>query len=520
MEDLDSRILHLKSFRRLSLFPSVVPAALAAVVLVVVSVSRAGGQAPGQGTLTLLSKEGRRTLPLTLSSDQELVFLDDLASLFQLTVREESLGTFTVAYKGKTILLTPDQPLVSIAGRLVSLPAAPMRVGRRWLVPVEFINRALGLVYDARLDLRKPARLLIVGDLRVPRLTMRFEGADPAHLTLDASPRTSSTVSQEANTLTIRFDADALDVNVPAIQPGPILQSVRVQEPATLVVDLGPRFVAFRASTQPLETSTRLTIDLLSTQTQAIPAPGPVAPPEPAFPPPDLSTLSQPAGVRTIALDPGHGGEDEGVKGAGGTKEKDLVLTVARRLKAAIEGRLGIRVLLTRDDDRNVALDGRAAIANNNKADLFISLHANASFRKTTTAASILYASFDREGEKAARASLGSERLPTFGGGLRQIDLVFWDLAQVSHITRSRELAQILESQFRDKIPLAAHTIDRAPLDVLESANMPAVMIEMGYLTSQEDEARMAGADYQNTLVQAVYDAVLRFRDTLTAGTQ
>src|SRR5207248_1558070 len=181
--------------------------------------------------------------------------------------------------------------------RLVALPAPPMRVGRRWLVPVEFINRALGLVYDARLDLRKPARLLIVGDLRVPRLTMRFEGPDPAHLTLDASPRTSSTVSQEANTLTIRFDADALDVNVPAIQPGPILQSVRVQEPATLVVDLGPRFVAFRASTQPLETSTRLTIDLLSTQTQAVPAPapGPVAPPEPASAPPDLSALSQPA---------------------------------------------------------------------------------------------------------------------------------------------------------------------------------------------------------------------------------
>ena len=143
-----------------------------------------------------------------------------------------------------------------------------------------------------------------------------------------------------------------------------------------------------------------------------------------------------------------------------------------------------------------------------------------ASFRKTTTGASILYASFDREGEKAARASLGSERLPTFGGGLRQIDLVFWDLAQISHITRSTELAQILESQFRDKVPLAAHPVDRAPLDVLESANMPAVMIEMGYLTSQEDEARMAGADYQNTLVQAVYDAVLRFRDTLTAGTQ
>ena len=498
---------------------SVLPAVSAAVVLFGITADRAGGQAANQATLTVLAKEGRRALPLTIVNDQELVFLDDLASAFQLMIREESLGTFTVAYKGKTILLTPDQPLVSIAGRLVSLPAPPTRAGRRWLVPVEFINRALGLVYDARLELRKPSRLLIVGDLRVPRVTVRFEGADPARLTLDATPRTNSTVSQEANALTIRFEADMLDASVPPIQPGPILQSVRVQEPATLVVDLGPRFVAFRASTQPLETATRLTIDLLSVQTQAPTAPPPVAATE-VVPPPDLSALSQPAGVRTIAIDPGHGGDDEGVKGAGGTKEKDLVLTVARQLKAAIEGRLGIRVLLTREEDRNIALDGRAAIANNNKADLFISLHANASFRKTTTGASILYASFDREGEQAARASLGSERLPTFGGGLREVDLVFWDLAQISHIPRSTELANILEAQFRDRIPLSPHPVDRAPLDVLESANMPAVLIEMGYLTNDEQEARMAGAEFQNTLVQAVFDAVLKFRDTLAAGTQ
>src|SRR5207247_487723 len=143
-------------------------------------------------------------------------------------------------------------------------PAPPTRAGRRWLVPVEFINRALVLVYDARLDLRKPSRLLIIGDLRVPRLIIRSEGADPARLTVDATPRTNSTVSQEANALTIKFEADALDVVVPAIQPGPLVQAVHVQEPSTLVVDLGPRFVAFRASTQPLDTSTRLTIDLLA----------------------------------------------------------------------------------------------------------------------------------------------------------------------------------------------------------------------------------------------------------------
>ena len=144
-----------------------------------------------------------------------------------------------------------------------------------------------------------------------------------------------------------------------------------------------------------------------------------------------------------------------------------------------------------------MALANRAAIANNNKADLFISLHANASFRKTASGASILYAAFDREEEQSARASLGSERLPALGGGLRDVDLVLWNLAQIRHLARSSELAALLEAQFHDRVPLSAHPVDRAPLDVLVSANMPAVMLEMGYLTNEEQETQMNGPEFK-----------------------
>jgi N-acetylmuramoyl-L-alanine amidase len=515
------RDVPLKLIRLSSLFL----ATAIAVLLPFAIVGPVGGQSAVSSSLTIISKDGRRAVPLSGSGDQELVFLDDLAAAFQLTIREESLGALAVSYKGKTILMTPDQPLVSIAGRLVSLPSPPTRSGRRWLVPVEFTNRALSLIYDARLDLRKASRLLIVGDLRVPRIAVRFENGDPARLIVDASPRTNSTISQENNSLTVKFEADGLDAVVPPIQPGPLLQAVRLQEPGALLIEVGPRFVAFRASTQPLETSTRLTVDLQSTPTQTAPAPAPPAglpPPTPETPlPPDLSALNQLAvGIRTIAIDPGHGGEDEGVKGAKGAKEKELVLTVARRIKSTIEGRLGIRVLLTRDDDRNVALDSRAAMANNNKADLLISVHANASFRKTATGASILYASFDPEAEQRGRASLSAERLPTFGGGLRDLDLVLWDLAQIRHLGRSAEFAKILEEQLHDRIPLSSHSVDRAPLDILESANMPAVMIEMGYLSNPDQETQMAGMEFQTAVAQAIYDAVLKFREVIGAGTR
>jgi N-acetylmuramoyl-L-alanine amidase len=198
--------------------------------------------------------------------------------------------------------------------------------------------------------------------------------------------------------------------------------------------------------------------------------------------------------------------------------EKVLTLNVARRLKTAVEGRLGIRVILTRDEDRNIPIDDRASIANNNKAEMFISLHANASFRRATSGAAVFVASFDDP--EAARTSLAPERVPAFGGGSRDIELVPWNLAQIRYVDQSAAAARIIEQQLRDRVPLDRRPSDRAPLRVLESANMPAVLVEMGYLTNPEQEKLMAGADFQTTLVQALFDAIVKFRDFLAAGSQ
>ena len=105
-----------------------------------------------------------------------MVSLDDLAALFQVAVREDALvGGVTIGYKGRTVILTAGQALASAGGRLVSLPAPPVKDGRRWLVPVEFLNRALGPIYDVKLDVRKNSRLVLVGDVRVPRVSVRQE---------------------------------------------------------------------------------------------------------------------------------------------------------------------------------------------------------------------------------------------------------------------------------------------------------------------------------------------------------
>jgi len=495
----------------------------AAIFTILIGLAAAlSSQTAAAPSLTLLARDGRRALPMTLLADQEFVALDDLAAAFQLTVREESFGAITVTYKGKTIVLTPERALASVSGRLVSLPAPPSRNGRRWLVPVEFISRALTLVYDVRLDLRKPTRLLVVGDLRVPRILVRYDALGTAgRLTIDATPRATSTVTQDADRILVKFDADALDAPAPLLAPqtlqnaAALVQAVRLVDNTTIAVDVGPRFGGFKSASQPAEATLRLVIDLLGTQTDTTPAP---APPTPQLPIDVPAALTPPASaIRTIAVDPGHGGDDDGVRGALGTKEKDLALAIARRVKGVIEARLGVRVLLTRDDDRNVALDDRTALANNNKADLFISLHANASRRPSASGATIFSAAFDKSDAEAAAPAPG-ERLPTFGGGLRDIELVPWNLAQTRHVDRSAEFATMLEQQLRDHVPLSAHAVDRAPLRVLESANMPAVLVEVGFLSNAEQEKQLSLDAFQNTFVQAVYDAVVRFRDALNAG--
>ena len=411
-------------------------------------------------------------------------------------------------------MLNPDQTIASVAGRVISLSARPVRVGGKLLVPADFINRAIAPVYDARVDLRRSARLLIIGDLRVPHVSIASDALGTGlRLTIDASPQATSTLTKEADHLTLRFDADALDVILPALPPQGFAQAIRRVDAVTLAVDLGPRFASYRSSTQAVDASTRVTLELLPAATETTAAPPPVA--SPTLPPPtDLPTFGPPrTSIQTVVIDPGHGGADEGTKGPGGVAEKAVTLTAARRLKAALEARLGLRVLLTREDDREVPFDARTAMANNNKADLFISLHANASFRPTVAGASILVASFPDE--QRARQALEPQRVPVFGGGVRDVELLLWNQAQIRYLEQSAVLARVLEEQFQGRVPLDSKPTERTPLRVLASANMPAVVIELGYLSNPEQESRLAGGEFQATFAQAVVDAVVAFRSYL-----
>ena len=470
--------------------------------------------AGGGAALTVVSSEGRRALPLAVIDGQEMVAADDLAGLFSLTVREDRLTDgLLISYGDQTIVLSTTDGLASAAGRVVSLAAPPASRDGRWYVPTDFIDRALARIYDMRIELRQTSQLLLVGDIRVPRVTATVEPAGTqARLVLTSMPATPHVVSleRETNRLVVTFEADMLDAALPSRLPQAFITGMRVAPDATaLLIDLGPQFGTFRSAT---DGSGGVILDLLPAATATSDAPTTTAEP----PPLDLTPALV---VRTVVIDAGHGGDEEGARGLNGTLEKHVTLSVARRLKSAIENRLGLRVLLTRDGDETVRLDERAAIANNNKADLFISLHANASVRPSVRGAEVFYLSIEEYGDEARQlAEAEGRELPVFSGGTRPIEIILWEMAQVRHVEQSEVLAEMIETGLRARLPMGPRSVQQAPLRVLVGANMAAVVVEMGFISNPEQERQLASASFQQLIVQGLVEAIVRFKDHVESG--
>ncbi|MEZ5417536.1 MAG: N-acetylmuramoyl-L-alanine amidase [Vicinamibacterales bacterium] len=383
-----------------------------------------------------------------------------------------------------------------------------------------------------RIEFRRAGRLLVVGDLRVPRVLVRGEfGQNAAQVTLEISPATDTSVTAAGGQVVVTFAADALDAAIPAVPPQGLLQAIRPGEaPNTLVLAAGPRFAAHRAAVQPVDAGTsRVVIDILAAGAEALGAApagpatpaGPAPAPAPAPPPPAMTLDPGPGLFRTVVIDPGHGGDADGTEGPGGTLEKTITLQVSRRLKTLLESRLGLRVVLTRDDDRGLDQDQRAAIANNNRADLLVSIHANAAVRPTVKGAEVYYLSVDRASLESRRAvQQPGQALPQLGGGSRSIELILWETAQLRHLEQSAALASLIESSLRSKVEMSPSPVQQAPFRVLVGANMPAVLVEIGYLSHPDEEKALVTPARQTTIAEAIFEAIAAFRTRLERPAQ
>ncbi len=188
----------------------------------------------------------------------------------------------------------------------------------------------------------------------------------------------------------------------------------------------------------------------------------------------------------TIVLDPGHGGHDQGGRGPDGTLEKAVTLTLARRVAAGLNQ--NYRVVLTRTDDYGLDITSRTAIANHEKARIFISLHTGGSFLHQATQMSVYY--FE-EIIDPLQGVVGEKLKPTESGE----QAAPWDSVQSPHVATSREFANFMQNQLNRHTLTTPCNLQGALLMVLRGADMPAIMIEIGYLTNPIDEKMLKDPD-------------------------
>jgi N-acetylmuramoyl-L-alanine amidase len=226
-----------------------------------------------------------------------------------------------------------------------------------------------------------------------------------------------------------------------------------------------------------------------------------------------------------IVIDPGHGGVEVGAVGVSGLEEKAVTLDLARRLAVLLQ-KQGITAVLTRDEDRVMPLDDRTAIANQNRAELFLSIHLNASKRKSAIGAETYYLSADATDAEArtlaalenkAYQSPDAPQATPVSPPDHGLELILWDLAQNSYLAESSRLAESIQKELNALTGVRDRGVRQAPFRVLMGATMPAILVEVGFISNPEEETRLKADDYKDKIVDAIARAVADFRRGVAA---
>ena len=218
----------------------------------------------------------------------------------------------------------------------------------------------------------------------------------------------------------------------------------------------------------------------------------------------------------TIVIDAGHGGEDEGARGPAGSVEKSVALGVTRALAGRLRSR-GLRVVMTREDDVFVPLEQRTALANDARGDLFVSIHANAARDSKIRGIETYFLALDAS-DASAEALARRENSAFSGAGADSIAAIddpfialIGDLITTEYLQESNEFAGLVQQELAAGAPAHSRGVKQALFVVLAGVQMPAALVEVGFITNAEDERELAGAKGRGKLVDALERAVLAF---------
>ncbi len=409
-------------------------------------------------------------------------------------------GTYVVTYGEHRLQFTPGHRMVLIDGKLLDTKDAPVPSPGGVAASIEFIDRSLLGPLGFRLEPIPQGYRIAVGARFAEPIVVRPAAADFAAtttlvLTLERATEASVETTEDGG-LIARF-ADAS----PRLDPNSRFRSKRV----TLITSNGQDLLIETIegigllSWHNLDGPPRVILEL--GRVYPTPTPAPVR-------------VLERSGPTPIVIDPGHGGKDTGAVSASGLTERDLTMAVARRLASELRSR-GHAVRLTRDGGEGRALTDRTAIANRLEAKAFVSLHANASTFSSVRGSETYYMSLDDQATDEASAALA--KLENEAGGDTEeqtdLDLILWDLAQASVLNDSAVLAVAVQTRLNALLDIRDRGVKQAPFVVLTGATMPAILVEVGFLSNPGEAGRLGTAEHQQALARAIatgIDAYLR----------
>lgn len=450
----------------------------------------------------------RGLLTITVMADgSAYIAPDHLAALLKgaWAVKGER-GILTVGQR--VAEFTRGQTRATVDGQAIALDLPPRVSGQEWLVSRDFLGKGLprlapGVSLALPTEARKPAAKTV--QAAVPLEELRYRSYPSfTRIVIETGARLAYAVVTGDEEVRVRLPGLALARSrVEEISDG-LVQEIRLEpvgDAAVLrvVLQSTPGEVKHTVLQDPY----RLVLDIYRPKESG----GAGEPGRGAMQP-----------LRLIVLDAGHGGHDSGAVGPTGVLEKEVVLDVTRRVAKKVEAGLGVKVVLSRDSDVFVTLRDRTNFANKQRADLFVSVHANAHPQSVSEGVETYFLSSEASDSGARQvAAIENGVVKLEGPGSRQrggdvLKSILWDLAQSEFQEESSFMAETVLDSMSKSLNLVNRGVKQAGFYVLGGAAMPAILIEIGFLTNRKEERKLATPEHREALARAIYAGLAEYK--------
>ncbi|MCM2317011.1 MAG: N-acetylmuramoyl-L-alanine amidase [Thermoanaerobaculia bacterium] len=478
--------------------------AMAAVVVAATAV--AGllfAQAPERALLK--SPQGEASVSTLELNSQLYLAADDFVKAMGGTMEPDGAG-FKVTLLGKPGAFAVDNQYGVVRDELIAMPGLPVVIEGRAFVPWQFFRGFLATAGDLDLQWDPQTRVFTVSPRVRQLLTASISVIDLDDITkvvVQLSGKTQFTISRRQQSYVVKFGNPIGSPFTEQSYQNPHLARAIFRASEVEFQLTGADVVG---SAYRLDDPFRVVLDLRTGAPAVAPStPGAINLPQQRVP-----------GIRTIVIDPGHGGSDTGAIGPNGTEEKAISLALARKLSASLSKKLKARVVLTRNSDEAIPLTQRTAIANEYQADLFLSIHLNSSLRKGAQGTETYFLSLDASDElsrQVAERENEADTAPSPAAPEGDLKFILWDLAQQEYLKESSDLAETIQDELSKATNTENRGVKQAPFRVLIGATMPAALVEVGFISNPDEESKLTSSEHQDKLVAAIVGAVERFKN-------